>query len=351
MLESEIKREYKELFPIRITFWKVRYGNMTNILKIPYSLFRPIYEKTAFHRSVIEDIPDDTLKEAYTLCRSITRHHAKTFYMATRFLPNAKQRGIFAIYGLCRYLDDLVDEAEDLIYDKKITIEQVDEKLKNFRQRLIDVYEKKTVDDPILTAFSDTLKRYDISIELPFQLMEGVRMDLVKNRFQNFEEVYEYSYKVASVVGLMTSQVFGYEDESALEYAVDLGIAMQLTNILRDVGEDLDRDRIYLPQNELKDFGISEKELFAHERSDKFTEYMKFQISRARDYYHKADLGICMLNRDSRLPVYLARHNYSRILDKIEENDYNVFEHRAYLNYTEKLSILPRILIDMKAAS
>jgi phytoene synthase len=271
--------------------------------------------------------------------------------MATRFLPNDKQRGIFAIYGLCRYLDDLVDEAEDLIHDQKITMAQVDEKLELFKKRLIDVYDEKIVDDPILTAFADTLKKYQISIELPFMLMDGVKMDLVKDRFESFEEVYDYSYKVASVVGLMTSEVFGYVNNKALDYAVDLGIAMQLTNILRDVGEDLKRGRIYLPKEDLKTFNITEEELFTGTMSDKFIELMKFQINRANEYYSKADLGIPLLSSDSRLPVYLARHNYSRILNKIEENEYNVFDTRAYLNYTEKLSMLPRILLDMKTAS
>jgi phytoene synthase len=300
---------------------------------------------------VIDDLSDDELKGAYSHCRGITRKHAKTFYMATRFLPNEKQRGIFAIYGLCRYLDDLVDEAEDLIINQKITVDQVEEKLDNFKQRLIDVYEGRIVNDPILTAFSDTLKKYQISMELPFLLMEGVKMDLVKSRFQNFEEVYDYSYKVASVVGLMTSEVFGYVDNNALDYAVDLGIAMQLTNILRDVGEDLRRGRIYIPKEDLEKFNISEEELFAYSLDEKFTELMKFQIERTRQYYQKADKGINLLSSDSRLPVYLARHNYSRILDKIEENNYNVFDHRAYLNYTEKLSILPRAYLDMKTAS
>ncbi|MEX2477525.1 MAG: squalene/phytoene synthase family protein [Gracilimonas sp.] len=324
---------------------------MTNILNIPYHIIRPLYEKTSFHRSVIEDLEDDGLKNAYSHCRFITRKHAKTFYMATRFLPNEKQRGIFAIYGLCRYLDDLVDEAEDLIHDQEITIAEIDEKLELFKKRLIDVYDEKIVDDPILTAFADTLKKYQISIELPFLLMDGVKMDLVKDRFESFEEVYNYSYKVASVVGLMTSEVFGYVDNSALDYAVDLGIAMQLTNILRDVGEDLQRGRIYLPQEDLKSFNIKEEELFAGTMSDKFVELMKFQINRANEYYTKADLGIPLLSSDSRLPVYLARYNYSRILNKIEENEYNVFDNRAYLNYTEKLSMLPRILLDMKTAS
>lgn len=324
---------------------------MTNIFRIPYTIMRPLYERTSFHRSVIEDLPDDGLKKAYSHCRGITRTHAKTFYMATRFLPNEKQRGIFAIYGLCRYLDDLVDEAEDLMYDQKITIDEVDEKLSMFKERLMDVYEGRIVHDPILTAFSDTLKKYDISVDLPLQLMEGVRLDLTKNRFGYFSEVYDYSYKVASVVGLMTSEVFGYTGEKALGYAVDLGIAMQLTNILRDVGEDLDRGRIYLPGNELEMFGISEEDLFNKKLDDKFKQFMKFQIRRARHYYSKADKGICMLSKDSRLPVYLARHNYSRILDKIEENNYNVFDHRAYLSYTEKLAILPRVFFDLQTAS
>lgn len=323
---------------------------ITNIFRIPYYIIRPLYERTSFHKSVIEDLQDDRLKEAYSHCRGITKKHAKTFYMATRFLPNEKQRGIFAIYGLCRYLDDLVDEAEDLIHDQKITVERVDEKLAMFKQRLIDVYEGRIVDDPILTAFSDTLRKYQISMDLPFLLMDGVKTDLVKTRFKDFSEVYDYSYKVASVVGLMTSEVFGYLDRKALDYAVDLGIAMQLTNILRDIGEDLRRGRIYIPQNELKEYGIQEDELFSYLLDEKFKSLMEFQIERAREYYNKADKGIAMLSGDSRLPVYLARHNYGRILHKIEENNYNVFDHRAYLNYTEKISILPRAFIDLNTA-
>lgn len=324
---------------------------MTNLLSIPYYLLRPIYEKTSFHRSVIEDLDDERLKNAYAHCRLITKEHAKTFYMSTRFLPNHKQRGIFAIYGLCRYLDDLVDEAEDLMHNQKITIRQIDEKLELFKGNLIDVYNGKRAKDPILTAFSDTLRQYNISIELPILLMEGVSIDLKKSRFKNFEEVYDYSYKVASVVGLMTSEVFGYTDPVALDYAVDLGIAMQLTNILRDVGEDLERGRIYLPQDELNEFGISETDLFNKELSPKFIKLMKFQIERAREYYRRADIGISMLSSDSRLPVYLARHNYCRILSKIEENDYNVFDSRAYLNSAEKLFILPKVFLELKTAS
>ena len=182
-------------------------------------------------------------------------------------------------------------------------------------------------------------------------LIDGVRSDLDKNRYNNFQELYDYSYKVASVVGLMTSRVFGYNDKRALEHAIDLGIAMQLTNILRDIGEDLQRDRIYLPADELKRFGVSESDLFMGILSNEFSELMKFQVERARKYYEKADRGISMLTKDSLIPVYLARYNYSRILDKIEENEYNVFDKRAYLNRFEKLTILPRIFVKMRASS
>jgi len=199
-----------------------------------------------------------------------------------------------------------------------------------------------------MLAFSDTLNSFNISIEFPMLLMEGVKMDLTKDRYATFDELYEYSYKVASVVGLMTSEVFGYENPKAVEHAVDLGIAMQLTNILRDVGEDLTKNRIYLPKDELDRFGVTEDDLFNHNMSENFIEFMKFQIDRTKKYYESADHGIGMLNRDSRLPVGLARENYSRILNKIEENGYNVFRQRAFLNSTEKLSMVPKVMLSLR---
>jgi 15-cis-phytoene synthase len=321
---------------------------MTSLLKYPYTMLRPIYERTSFHQSVITEVEDVELMKAYSHCRAITRHHAKTFYMATRFLPNHKQRSIFAIYGLCRYLDDLVDEGEDLVVQKKISKLEIVEKLEVFKIKLINTYEGIEHQDPILMAFSDTLTRFDISLDLPLLLMEGVKMDLIKSRYETFDELYDYSYKVASVVGLMTSEIFGYNNPKAIDYAIDLGIAMQLTNILRDVGEDLEKDRIYLPREELKKFGISEKDLFQHKLNDNFIEMMKFQVERANSYYERSDLGIPMLTRDSRLPVGLARENYSRILKKIEENNYDVFSQRAHLNSTEKLTIVPRVMLYLR---
>ncbi|SMO79284.1 phytoene/squalene synthase family protein [Fodinibius sediminis] len=316
---------------------------MNDFLRIPYTLIRPLYRRTSFHRSVIDEVGDERLQQAYARCRQITRKHAKTFYMATRFLPNHKQRGIFAIYSLCRYVDDLVDEAEDLVENHQLSRGDIERRLDAWKQKLRDTYDGKSFDNPILIAFSDVLRRHHIPIELPFELMDGVCMDLFKNRYASFDELYDYSFKVASIVGLMTTRVFGYRSNEALGYAVDLGIAMQLTNILRDVGEDLKKDRIYLPQDELKKFGVSESDLFNHQLTEAVRALLSYQIERARRYYERSDKGIVMLSEDSRLPVYLAHYNYSRILNKIEENNYNVFDFRAYLNTTEKLFIIPQL--------
>jgi len=296
-------------------------------------------------------VGDERLKEAYAECREITRFHAKTFYIATRFLPNYKQRGIFAIYALCRYLDDLVDEAEDLMDKQALDRQDIEYRLDLSKQKLKDTYDGFSQDNAILIAFSDVLKRFHIPIEMPFELMEGVCIDLYKNRYQTFEEIYDYSFKVASIVGLMTSQVFGYESREALGYAVDLGIAMQLTNILRDVGEDLRKNRIYLPKDDLAKFSVSEQDLFDHKLTENVKALLDYQIQRARRYYKRSEKGITLLSKDSRLPVYLALQNYSRILDKIEQNNYNVFDFRAYLNATEKLFILPQVYYQTRIAS
>ncbi len=314
----------------------------SGLLRLPYDMLRPVYERTSIHRSVIDEVEDVELRAAYTHCRSITRSHAKTFYLATRFLPNEKQRSIFAIYALCRYMDDLIDESTDLITDSKVDPAALSGLMRDFQVKLEEAYQTKHSENLILLAFSDTLKLFHIPMSQPLELMEGVCMDLHKNRYDTFDELYDYCYKVASVVGLMTCEVFGYTDIKAIGHAVDLGIAMQLTNILRDIGEDLARNRIYLPKEELDRFGLHESDLFDHVIDDRFMALMEFQIQRARQYYASADEGIAMLNPDSRLPVILARENYSRILDVIERNTFQVYKQRAYLTTTQKLKILPK---------
>lgn len=311
-------------------------------LTLPVKVLHPIYARTSFHRAVIEEISDPGLRGSYAFCRSVTRQYAKTFYFATRFLPRKKQRGIFAVYALCRFMDNLVDNLEDMVEQKGIEEHQVASFADAWKHKLLDTYQGKSFEHPILMALSDVLRSYQIDVKFPLDLLDGVTMDLRKKRYATFEELYEYCYKVASVVGLMTSEIFGYSDKAALEHAEALGIAMQLTNILRDVKEDAQMGRIYLPQEELAAFGVSENDILENRFTPEFKALIRFQVDRAKHYYDEADKGIVMLSRDSRMPVALARYNYARILDKIVEIDYNVFKGRVYLTGLQKLKSVPR---------
>jgi phytoene synthase len=323
---------------------------VTDIAKFPVRLFYPLYERTQFHRAVIEELVDEELKSAYKHCRSVTKVHAKTFYLATRFLPYHKQRGIFALYALCRYLDDLVDEAEDLLLQEQLSLSDIEQKIEEWRVNINSVFDGQHINHPVLLAIRDTLKHFSIDAKYPLELLEGVSSDLVKNRYANFDELYKYSYQVASVVGLMTTDVFGFSGEKAKLHAEHLGIAMQLTNILRDVGEDLDRNRIYIPQEDLLRFNVTEEDLFARKITPEFKALMSFQIERARYYYRSAALGIPMLSKDSRLPVALALQNYSKILDEIESLNYGILTKRAYLNFSQKMINLPKAWLLAKSS-
>jgi len=193
-----------------------------------------------------------------------------------------------------------------------------------------------------------TLESYPIAIEHPLELIEGVAMDIEFTPFETFDELYVYCYKVASVVGLMTSEIFGYSDPAALRHAIDLGIAMQLTNILRDIGEDVDRGRIYIPLEDLERFGYSHEEFMQKTMNEKFRRLMQFQIERARNYYLSSDKGIPMLQKESRLAVALSSVNYSNILKSIEENNYDVFSQRAYRSLSQKLLTIPEVWLKIQ---
>ncbi|MGB0130391.1 phytoene/squalene synthase family protein [Chlorobium sp.] len=284
-----------------------------------------------------------TLDNAYRYCREISKHHAKTFYLATLFLPKRQQNPIFAIYALLRTVDDLVDLAEDKLTNGQITRQEINSLLENWKTRLKSCYRGEVDHDPIMMAWHDTLKTYPIAMELPLDLMDGVAMDIEFRKFETFDELYVYCYKVASVVGLMTSEIFGYSDRQALQHAIELGIAMQLTNILRDIGEDIDRGRIYLPMEDLKRFNYSEEEFMKKTMNDNFLELMKFQIERARSYYRSAEKGIPMLEKESRFAVMVSSRNYCNILKAIEKNGYDVFSRRAYRSFFQKIRTIPGI--------
>jgi phytoene synthase len=283
------------------------------------------------------------LEDAYNYCRKISRDHAKTFYLASMFLPKKQQKPIFAIYALLRTVDDVVDMAEDKLKDGLITRDEISMMLEGWKSRLKACYAGNVENDPIMMAWQDTLKSYVIPIELPLDLMDGVAMDIEFKPFETFDELYVYCYKVAAVVGLMTSEIFGYSDKKALQHAIELGIAMQLTNILRDIGEDVDRGRIYLPLEDLRRFNFSREEFMQKRINNNFINLMKFQIERARGYYRSSEKGIPMLEKKSRFGVCISSINYGNILSAIEKNNYDVFSKRAYRSFYQKVSTIPYV--------
>ena len=291
----------------------------------------------------------DELKRAYEYCRNVTRNHAKSFYFSAKFLPRHKQLPIYALYALCRHVDDEVDEAE--VKSETEAIKAVE----RWEKKLNEVYQGSQVPENensqltthnsqlVLLAWSDLLKTCKIQQNLPLELMKGVLMDTHIKRYETFDELYVYCYRVASTVGLMSSEIFGYEKSETLRYAEALGIAMQLTNILRDVKEDALMNRIYLPQEDLRKFNVAEDQIFENRFNGNFVELMKFEIKRAREFYQKAEQGIALLSKDARFPVLLASRIYARILDEIERQNYDVFAKRAHTTRRQKIFVIPQI--------
>ena len=272
--------------------------------------------------------PKTDLELAYDDCRSITKREAKNFYYAFLTLPADKRRAIYAAYSFCRYCDDSVDEAATS--ESKLTA------LVQLRSELTRAYDGNP-GSTVFLALADVAQRYQIPQDYFQEVIQGVESDLVKTRYRDFEELRRYCYQVASVVGLICLQIFQYRGEEAKDYAVDLGLAMQLTNIVRDVREDLEMGRIYLPQDEMARFGYSEDSLQAGVRNEAFTELLRFQAQRAREYYRSGFKLLPYLSPRSRACPAVLGVLYSRVLDRIEASDYDVLgQERISLSKFEK---------------
>ncbi len=270
------------------------------------------------------------VNEAYEECRLITKREAKNFFYAFITLPPHKRRAIYAAYAFCRHCDDAVDQ--EMAPEKKPEI------LRQLRGNLDAAY-GGSPDGPVFTALAHAAETYDIPAQYFHDVINGVEMDLTKNRYQTFEELKLYCYRVASVVGLICIQIFGYRDPVARQYAVDLGLAMQLTNILRDVQEDLERGRIYLPREDLDRFGYTEEELGRAVTNDALRGLMTFQAQRAREYFRQGGKLMPYLSPRSRACPAVLAQLYSHILDRIEANGFNVFDGRISLSGREKLLV------------
>ena len=272
-----------------------------------------------------------SLSNAYEECRLITKREAKNFYYAFLTLPAAKRRAIYAAYAFCRHCDDAVDEVASLD-DKQATLLQI-------TTRLDEAYRGQP-QGPVFTALVHTARTWEIPQSYFQDVIRGVEMDLTNNRYHTFEDLRLYCYRVASVVGLICLQIFGYSHPRAKDYAVDLGLAMQLTNILRDVQEDLARDRIYLPQEELHRFGYSEQELKKEVRNDAQRRLIAFQVERAQSLFQSGAKVLPYLSPRSRACPAVLAAIYTRILRRIPSNDYNVFGGRISLSGPEKLLVM-----------
>ncbi len=286
-----------------------------------------------------------SVESAYEFCRQVTAEYSKTFYLGTLLMPKEKRQAIWAIYVWCRRTDQLVDgpEAEFTTLDT----------LDRWEKNLESIFASYPIEHPDV-ALVDTLKRFPLDIQ-PFRdMIAGQQMDLKRDRYETFDDLYLYCYRVAGTVGLMSNAVLGVEpnvgtspwrkeekNHIPTEEAIALGIANQLTNILRDVGEDAERGRIYLPLEDLRRFNYREEDLFNGVINENWRQLMRFEIERAQGFYAQAERGIRNLSRDSRWPVWTALMLYQGILDVIERNQYDVFNQRAYVPKTEKFLYLP----------
>ncbi|CAD6218201.1 unnamed protein product [Miscanthus lutarioriparius] len=287
----------------------------------------------------IEPVPmDGGLKAAFHRCGEVCQEYAKTFYLATQLMTPERRRAIWAIYVWCRRTDELVD-GPNASHISAVALDR-------WESRLEDIFAGRPY-DMLDAALSDTVANFPVDIQ-PFRdMIEGMRMDLKKSRYRSFDELYLYCYYVAGTVGLMSVPVMGISPDSraatetVYKGALALGLANQLTNILRDVGEDARRGRIYLPQDELEMAGLSDADILDGRVTDEWRSFMRGQITRARAFFRQAEEGATELNQESRWPVWASLLLYQQILDEIEANDYN-FTRRAYVPKTKKLMALPK---------
>lgn len=287
-----------------------------------------------------------SLEQAYEACRLETAQWAKTFYLGTLLMPPEKRRAIWAIYVWCRRTDELMDSAEA----QALPVQELAARLDAWEVRTRNLFNGQ-VEDGLDLVMLDTLERFPQPLQPYLDMIEGQRMDLSCHRYATFEDLKLYCYRVAGTVGLMTQEVMGVdpaytsapwsESPDTSEAAVALGIANQLTNILRDVGEDRMRGRIYLPAEDMESFGYSESELMDGALNDNWRRLMRFQVDRARYWFALSEQGVRWLSPDARWPVWASLRLYRGILDVIEQRDYDVFNYRAYVPRLGKFLDLP----------
>ncbi|MBI4570824.1 MAG: phytoene/squalene synthase family protein [Chloroflexi bacterium] len=288
-----------------------------------------VAQTTAIQQSAVP------VEEAYGWCKRYTKERAKNFYYAFAILSERKRNAIYAAYAFSGLVDDIADELEDRAEQER--------QLAQARERLRACYAGER-EGELFVALGDAIDRFDVPVELFEELVNGVEMDFTLNRYATWEELYQYCYRVASMVGLICTSIFGAKvHPRAREYAIDLGIALQVVNIMRDVREDADRGRVYFPADELAEHGLSADDILACRYDERFAALMRAQGARAHEYFRRGRKLLPLLDLRSRMCVNVLQGVYAELLQRIEARDYDVLSERVSLSGREKLTAIGKL--------
>jgi phytoene synthase len=279
-------------------------------------------------------IVDPALQASYLRCRRLNAEHGKTYFLATRLLPTGKRPFVHALYGLARYADEIVDRL-----DPALTPARRADELSRWSDAFLADLRRGHSDDPVAAAAVDTATRWSIPAEHFEAFFHSMRMDLTVTAYQTYDDLYEYVYGSAAVIGLQMVPILQPRSERAYEHARDLGIAFQLANFIRDVGEDLLRGRIYLPLAELAEHGVGADDVRSRRVDDDWREALAEQIGRVRLLQARANPGIAMLDPACQPCIAAASELYCGIVDEVEANDYDVFTRRATVGVGRRLAV------------
>ena len=290
-------------------------------------------------------ITDPELRASYAECKRLNSLHGKTYYLATLLLPKEKRPFVHALYGFARYADEIVDDLASTL-----SIEEKAEALKSWGDGVLNDLRQGKSKDHIGRALVDTVNRFNIPIEHFESFLHSMTMDLTVTEYQTYEDLLEYVYGSAAVIGLQMVPILGASDIKAYDAAQKLGIAFQLANFIRDVDEDLDRGRVYLPILELKEHGVTWEMLNARTVTPEIKSALQFQISRVRSLQREASAGILLLDASSRPCINAASELYCGIVDEVERIDYQIFTHRAQTSTARRLKVaIPAYLQAVRA--
>lgn len=285
-------------------------------------------------------ILDPALRDSYIECKRLNALHGKTYYLATLLLPKTKRPFVHALYGFARYADEIVDDL-----NSQLSLAEKAKFLKSWSESVLHDLVNGDSKDAIGRALADTVTRFGIPHKYFSAFLRSMEMDLSVTRYQTFDDLMNYMYGSAAVIGLQMVSILGAEDEKAFEGAEKLGVAFQLANFIRDIGEDLDRGRIYIPQDELLEHGVNEYMLQRRILTPQIVSLLKFQIARVRNLQAEADATINFLDRESQPCIRAASKLYCGIVDEIEKIEYEIFKVRATTSMYRRIRVASFALI------